>query len=508
MLKKLTLVFISVLLIVGCMAVPAMAEDAVTYTFNRHNYIAAESSMGSYGDMYSEGQNSALNYVTLDISSVPKGNYEVVFNGRAVSATTDSPLFVSLEASGNDIIYNYIPWTGTDINTAPAASVSLGVISVDSNSPKMKYKLIKGGNTMGWTFTLNRVGDYDKAGSYRFIKALRQDADATFLEKSTTDNYGVYPNNWMSWNADVEYSGIYDVYFYGGVQTEEASKPDMTFALSIDGTDVLTASAPWTGSSGTDYLGKTGSNKGWGAHKYTKVGSVALSKGVQTIKFTNKSSAFVHTSQMSDSYSRLVFVRTGDIIPLDAPEITTALDNENLSNSKVIIDFDKDIDSTASNLALITTTGGYGTASVAVDPTDASKVIVTGVAGRFTVNASAGFKATDGTMLTDDCSSDCYIPSCKVTNTDNLYPYGSNIYGRFVLDRTMGGSPEVYVYFVLYDANDNIVASTGGLKTVSSNSYNIQLSLPNTYTYEKAKLFLWEKDLTPIIINKENGVIK
>jgi len=494
MFKKLTALFISILLVVGCMAVPVMAAEEAVYSFTKNN--CAESSMGSWGDMWVADKH----YVTFDISQLPEGNYRIDFSGQVLSTANNLPLEFVCEVDGNDTINGML-------DNGNSVSSTIGVVSIDSNSKTMKFSPKRGGYTMGWTFTLTRVGDYDKAGSYRFDKIFKN--DSTQVEYNAAQGYALWtPGEYIGWTADIAYDGVYDVIFYGGVQSWGSTATDMAFGISVEGTDVINASAPWTGTGDVNYLGQsTTSNMGWVTHKYTKVGSVALKKGVKTIRFTCKSSV-AHTGYATTPYPSLIFIRTGDIIPLNAPEITTVRDEENLSNSKVVIDFDRDIVNTPANLALITTSGGYGTATVAVDSEDASKVIVTGVAGKFTVNASAGFAAADGKTLAETTGSECYIPSCKVTQYA-VWPQPNTGTGTYYVQATVNttqGKPSIQIWLALYNDKNELVAVGGNPSCTPGWSGEYQFSVSTGLKQEEymgkyttAKMFVWEQDMTPLM---------
>lgn len=483
--KKITALFICVLMVISMGVCPVFAEDTV-YTFNNSNKIAEESTSDSWGGLWAGDKH----YVTIDIRSLPEGNYKLTFNGCSTSTTQGMPLDFVCEIGGNDTIYGVVPWTGTDwgINT----DVDMGTVCINQDSSKLKFSVVKGGSTYGYTFKFTRVGDYDKSASYRIVKAFKNDVTQT--ASTSEDGYGLYANNSITWSLDLAYDGIYDVIFFGGAM--DNSNRDMAYTLSADGTEIFRGTAPWTGTDSNDYLGVSKGNAGWYTHKFTKAGTVVITKDVQSLTFTNKGPA--KTSVMSDSYSRLLLVKVGDITPLNAPEIETVLDGENLKNSKVVIDFDKEVLNTEDNLRKIVVENAYGTAKIAVDSEDSSKVIITGVASKFTVSVQAGFAATDTTVTENTVSEECYIPSCTVTNAE-FFPYGTSNYARLTVNSTAVG--DVMVVLAFYDGAGNLVtAKQEKTRLGGYDGQPLQISIPNTVgEFATAKAFLWETDLTPIL---------
>ena len=478
------------LLILPCANFYVMAEEE--YLFKRGtdgHVVAEESTWGTWGDL---GPNT---YVSFDLSEVPEGNYRVTYNGSAMSDTENLPMQFKLEVAGNEPIYGMAPWTGRATNNegnSVKKITEVGIVSVNSASTRLKFTNVKGAIGMGFTIILTRVGDYNLAGSYRINKYTGQVADTTFYEKSTQDNYGIYDNDSMSWNLHVEYDGIYDVIFYGGVQSNNQS--DMLFSLSLDEIDIITATAPWTGTSSTNYLFQNYiSNIGWETHKFTKVGSVLLNRGDGVLKFTNKASSGVSTGQMSSNYGTLILVRSGDIECLDEPTMV-------LDGSNAVIDFDKELLSDASNLSKISVTGGNGTAAISVNPSDVSQIIISGVTGNFTVNIAAGFMAAEGMVLQYPYIKSCYIPSCSVTQKA-LFKYGSNYYAQATFSVPVG-VPYVDLFFAFY--NDSELVGVHCSTYQLWDGRQISLSVPeSTYAgnFTEAKLFVWERgSLVPILV--------
>lgn len=311
MLKKLLAIFISVLIVASCMAVPVMAETGTVIEIPHSSYNAEQSSTGNYGAL-ERGK-----YRTFTEVVIPEdGNYKVTFNGGAQNSI-EMPMYMLVEF-GNVRIVGTAQWTGTNKESYTGTSVNnagwstkvdndFGIVSLKAGTYTIKVTNLTYVSTLGFTLKLEKIAEYDNSETYGVYK--------NFAENDRNSNCGasygdVNAGAILEWDIELEQDGEYEVYFLGSSQASSESGAG-TCSVSV-GDKTVTGNKLWTGSNSVNYLGQsiTGGNAGWYTVRLNSLGTLQLLKGSKTLKFTNVSGG----SSATKSYvTNAVYIkRVGD----------------------------------------------------------------------------------------------------------------------------------------------------------------------------------------------------
>lgn len=304
MLKKVTSLIISVLLVVACMAVPVMADGEVSVPGGTVT-----------------GANATLNVTQ-------SGNYRIKFNGSVTGSNMDMVYLVEVtDEQGNkqDAI-------GVAPSSATAQDSYGGDITLNEGKYTLEFtNLSEGPSSTDFTLSFVRLGDAKAEDTYTIVKSFGDGATDKYILNNNSDNglrWHASTPSWVTWTTDVAYAGDYDVYFYGGIESSTAWNYGIARFEMIKDTETplnVLCNLPWTGKGGTSGDAFGGKVSGKNARVITKVGSVTLDQGQYTLKFTNAGSSKgiaynVNTNKMflvrrcKDNYELILKKNAGEAV--------------------------------------------------------------------------------------------------------------------------------------------------------------------------------------------------
>ncbi|MBR6729674.1 MAG: hypothetical protein IKL80_05895, partial [Clostridia bacterium] len=319
MFKKVTALFISILCVLACVAVPAAAEQA-DITLDWNNYDEAASVLGSYKQL--RVTYNTQDYITWNIPEMESGNYEVIFYGGAqisgsepltnAEKTKTMPFLVEV---GGSTLVSEIPLTGNNaydyndnkpgggnVGWTTMVEKSAGIVALDGSATTLKFTHLGYNMTTRYcTITLRKVGAYDPVSVYRYTASFDSYTDA----KLTKTDGLARVNDWLSWDIDLAYDGNYEVFFLGGAETGYLT--GMNFTVEITPKDTEDAGS-FSGTALCAGANSNGNKQGRLTRTINEIGRLPMQSGAYTITFTdNGPNAATEVSQ----YNKIYLVRTG-----------------------------------------------------------------------------------------------------------------------------------------------------------------------------------------------------
>ncbi len=330
MLKKLTSLFISVLLIVTCMAVPVMAD----------------------GEVNIPGGTTTAGATTATLNVKEAGNYRIKFNGT-VEHTNKRDMTYLIEVTDNaetpqtQSIIGVAPYTGTGVKADSVA----GDITLYEGKYTLTLTNLGGGASSDFTLSFERIGDENPEDTYTVLKSFGTkaqggDVDArNYANSSSKTDEGIRANDFVKWNGIyLPYTGEYDIYLYGGVQSGTVGDmvSEISIAENVSGEPVVCTNsvyALWTGGTASggkmSIFGEKFSDNAHGRNTRTlsKLCTVSLEKGKSyNIKFLQKSGSIT----FNEKENKLWLVRRSN----DNYELTLKKKGKDCGNANVL--FEKD----------------------------------------------------------------------------------------------------------------------------------------------------------------------
>lgn len=390
---------------------------------------------------YASGKNGRFDnggYLIWNTNIEYAGDYDVYFYAGVESSSGCDPVSVTIEATKDETTKSCTgnaqwtgggsglkktlygePWSGSDAGRKTHLLSRLGTIEGLANGD-CTLKFSYSGTGVIYNLDTNKVYLVKRSNNNynELISKTTASEDSEKTSLSDGNTAVLRGNDFITWeNISIDYSGEYEVIFYGGIQNNTVNT-DTT--LKFEFTDTSDSSvksvegvAKWTGTGSKSKYDVSHSNAGWRTLEANQIGRIMLENRTYTLKLTNTASSH---ARFFDVLIRRVgdYVDYSQLPPLEVVE-------KKVTGSNIVLDFDREILDSTANLNNIEVLADNGTATKTVDANDTTKVIISGVTGDVWVKVSENLTDIYLKTLAEGFNDVYHVAGTKVTKRISDY---------------------------------------------------------------------------------------